>query len=90
MEKLSYPSDVYFRIVKAGASGELRVDLYKALDGDYMQLHHVMEDGSFFLREIGDKLSERDKLEEEKLLNQPISALIKKINEITKDKNINL
>ncbi len=85
MKKLSYSPDVYFRIVKAGASGKLRVDLYKALDGDYMQPHHVMKDGFFFLREL-EGLKKKDKLEEEKLLNQPISALIKKINEITKNR----
>ncbi|MEM4266966.1 MAG: hypothetical protein QW404_02840 [Candidatus Nanoarchaeia archaeon] len=84
MEKLSYPTDVYFRIVKAEATGELRVDLYKPLE-DGHGLHHVMPDGFFFLRELKG-VKEADKWDEEKILARPISDLVKKINQVLKDK----
>jgi len=84
MEKLSYPTDVYFRIVKAGATGELRVDLYKPLE-DGHGVHHVIPDGFFFLRELKG-VKGPDKWDDEKILEQPISELVKKINQVINNK----
>ena len=84
---LIYPKEIYFRIVRAGATSELRVDIYRALEHDQgsSHLHHVQSMGMLcFLRELngGGKY-----LGEEESLQQPISDLIKKMNERMEDKN---
>ncbi len=84
MEKLSYPTDVYFRIVRAEATGELRVDLYRPLE-DGHGVHHVIPDGFFFLKELKG-VKETNKWNDEKIIERPISELVKKINQIMKDR----
>lgn len=75
------PPEIYVRIVHAGATGNVRFDVYKRMEiSDCPDVQHIVPYSSFFMKKEGTSNLERD------LHEVPISALIRKINEMIVEK----